>query len=365
MKVTVQKKDILRALRRASAIAPSKAMPVLANVLLVANGKTLEVLATDASLLSFRGEVDATGTAGRGCVNAKALSERVAAMPEGPIDLALDGDCLRVVSGERMFALPTTDADDYPLVPPVAGGSWVEFNAHDFGVAVGKVKHAIMTEETGSILTYMQLTASNGRMVFVATDSRRCARAEAPFAGSDFAVLIHRRAVAELARYLEDEDADLSMALDGGRLHVRIGGSVLSVVTSDGAFPSVDRYFDAPPGSSSAKIAKAALIDAVKSAALASDEAGGVTLALGGGSCSVSSEAQQLGSARDRLAAETQGAGINVCLRWRYLLDALANVAVDDVSLDTSSAGPVEPFFVRDGVGDRAYSEVIMPMGVK
>jgi DNA polymerase-3 subunit beta len=360
MKFTVQKKDILRALRRASAISPSKAMPVLQNALIAASASSIEVLATDATLLSFRGTAEAeVATSGRVCVNSKALTDRVAAMSDGPVDMRIDGDAFLVSSGERTFALPVSHPDDYPVVlePPVSG--WIEVDAQAFALALGQVKHAISAEDTRVAASHLELTVANGRMIFIAHDGHRGARSSMPFAGEAIGLPIHRRAVAELTRYIEDA-GDLALAKDNGRIHFRVAGSVLSATAQDVSFPDVVRYLDEKAGPCGAMLSAARLIEAVKIAALSQSEVGGIVVEIRSGTVRVSAESTSFGAASDVIEAETQGKPLKLGLNWRYLVESLAACVSGRVVIDGSDAE--SPIFVRDPGG--SFAEVIMPMRI-
>src|SRR5678815_4069963 len=88
MDLVAPKKDLLRLVSRCQGVADKKsAMPVLANVLLNAEGNHLRVSATDL-YLAVAGQVQAeVSAAGTVAVPAKDFFERIKAMPEGPIQL--------------------------------------------------------------------------------------------------------------------------------------------------------------------------------------------------------------------------------------------------------------------------------------
>src|SRR5262245_11265276 len=93
MDLVAPKKDLLRLVSRCQGVADKKsAMPVLANVLLAAEGNALRVSATDLYLsVSGQSPADVT-TAGSVAVPAKDLFERIKAMPDGPVQVtAKDG----------------------------------------------------------------------------------------------------------------------------------------------------------------------------------------------------------------------------------------------------------------------------------
>src|SRR3954467_13788425 len=109
MDVTIAKKELLRLVGRCQGVADKKsAMPALANVLLVAEGNTIRVAATD-MYLAVSGQAPAeVARPGSVAVPAKDLLERIKAMPEAPVQLATkDGaqTTIKAVGSPRRYTL--------------------------------------------------------------------------------------------------------------------------------------------------------------------------------------------------------------------------------------------------------------------
>jgi DNA polymerase-3 subunit beta len=121
MDVTVAKKDLLRLVSRAQAVADKKStMPVLSNVLLHAEGTSLIVRATDL-YLSVSGTITAdVRRNGSVAVPARDLLDRVKAMPDGPLSLTSDNGSatvLKAVGSARRYTLHGVPGGEFPALP--------------------------------------------------------------------------------------------------------------------------------------------------------------------------------------------------------------------------------------------------------
>src|SRR5262245_1493477 len=124
MDLVAAKKDLLRLVARCQGVADKKsAMPVLANVLLAAEGNALRVSATDL-YLSVSGQTNAdVSKAGSVAVPAKDLLERIKAMPDGPVQIsAKDGaqTAIKAVGSPRRYTLHGMPGSDFPALPKPA-----------------------------------------------------------------------------------------------------------------------------------------------------------------------------------------------------------------------------------------------------
>src|SRR6478672_4736588 len=90
MELTVAKRDLLKIVARMQGVAERKStMPVLANVLLAAEGPNALRLAATDLYLSLLGRIPAeVSKGGSVAVSAKDLFERVKMMPDGPISIS-------------------------------------------------------------------------------------------------------------------------------------------------------------------------------------------------------------------------------------------------------------------------------------
>src|SRR5512144_1049670 len=122
MKLTIKKEEFLKGLQRIQGVVEKKnTMPILSNMLLTAEGKSLEIVATDLEI-GLRGryaaDVEKTGAV---TVSAKKMYEIVRELPDEDIQIKVeDNNWVKIVSGHSQFKLVGLPKDEYPAMPDVA-----------------------------------------------------------------------------------------------------------------------------------------------------------------------------------------------------------------------------------------------------
>lgn len=359
MDIYAPKKTLLAALERAQhASDPKSAVPVLANALLLAEGGTLSVTATDlyrAASTTLDVEVSRAGSI---AVPAKDTCERVKAMPDGPVQITADGTTvlIRAVGKKRGYTVHGLPAQDFPMLPQPTDATWTVIAASLLLRLLSAVHKMISTDETRAHVNSALLSGDGITLRAVATDGHRLGlvAAAATLAGEH---LVPLAAVHDLRRLLGDL-AEVEIAIVGPCLFLRAPGLLWSTKLVDATFPPWEQVV--PKREKFATVNRAALAEAVKAVGVAaSDKTGGMVFSLGA-VLSVTAESAETGSAHDEVAADWGGEPCKVGLNGKYVLDALDAITTDDVRI--SVLGELDPVLVLPSEGDDTF--VCMPMRI-
>src|SRR6202051_379011 len=187
MKVTVERSELLRSLGHVHRVVERRnPIPILANVLIRAEGAGLSLKATDLDLEVIETIAAEAGPGGSTTVPAHMFHDIVRKLPEGTqIVLEASGDraVLTIRAGRSRFTLQTLPESDFPDI--AAGDMTHKFTlaAADLKRLIEKTQFAISTEETRYYLNGIYLhTAGAGANVMlraVATDAPRRRRGHA------------------------------------------------------------------------------------------------------------------------------------------------------------------------------------------
>jgi DNA polymerase-3 subunit beta len=142
-----------------------------------------------------------------------------------------------------------------------------------------------------------------------------------------------------------------------------VGGRRLISRMIDGQFPAYERVI--PKGNDKhIEVERDRLTNAVKRVALLSNERSrAVKFQVDKGKVEVTSSSPDVGEASETLPVEYAGASLQICFNAQYVLDFLAAVTTDNVSLDLKdevSQAVMKPV----GADGYDYTYVIMPMRV-
>jgi DNA polymerase-3 subunit beta len=175
MSVQIQKKDLLEAMQKAFPVVPSKSsLQILSNFKLYYADSILEISATDADY-SLRATVGASGEGPLDItVNARKIYEIVRELPEGSVELDVDGMVL-IMKSERGFSCKIAGADpsDFPGVPVIEDGVEMSISSSVFCEMVRKSLFAVSRDESRAGLCGLFWELSSDKTGMVATDGHR------------------------------------------------------------------------------------------------------------------------------------------------------------------------------------------------
>ncbi len=384
MELTVAKKDLLKIVARMQGVVERKStMPVLANVLLAAEGANgLRLAATDL-YLSLLGRINAdVSKPGSVAVSAKDLFERVKMMPDGPVVISSQDNAtttLKAAGSARRYTLRGMPGEDFPPLPqPAEGSPTLALSVDVLSELIAKTHFSISTDETRAHLNSALFEWDGDVVRMVTTDGHRLSKVDVKVSGrqASATMLIPLKAVQELRRICDEMLADgtgeggkapeLLITQSGSSAFFQGAGMTFSVKLVDAQFPpyaqvipqATDKVVRAP---------KIAFADALKAMSVAASErTGGVKLSLTKGSMRITSESPESGDGFDELPVEYAGPNMSIGFNAKYFLDVLASVTDDEVSIGVS--GELDPAVIRPAGGttsaDRQFLAVIMPMRI-
>jgi DNA polymerase-3 subunit beta len=376
MELVAPKKNLLRLLQRCQGVADKKStMPVLANVLLSAQGNLLQVAATDL-YISVTGSIEAEiARAGSVAVPARDAFDRVRHMPDGPIQISVASNSsttIKAVGSARRYTLHGLPGSDFPNLSVVAeDAARIQISVHTLSNLIERTVFSISTDETRAHLNSALFECDGALVRMVTTDGHRLSKMEAKVEGLDAktTMLIPQKAVIELKKLLDEvtENRDKTMitiAQTGPNAFFTLGGIEFSVKLIDAQFPPYEAVIPAMTDRA-VKTARAQFRDALRAVSLAaSDRTGGVKLSVSENALRITSESPESGNGFDEVPVDYSGPEISVGFNARYILDVLDAIKdVDEVTLGLS--GELDPAVVRPVIdGSEEYIAVVMPMRI-
>lgn len=370
MNIKIKKGDFFHALSFTQNVVEKKStMPILANVLLEADGRRLKVSATDLEVgitLDCPAEVREKGKV---TVLSRELFDIIKELPNETIHIeVLDNNWLTISCGRSKFKIVGMSADEFPSIPTGKEGSVYVEDRDNLLDMVKKTSYAISMDETRYNLNgiyFQQLGESDNNLIrMVATDGHRLA-ISAKTAKSKWklekGVIIPRKGIMELKKLLETYDGDFSFRVDEKNMIIEKGNVQLVIRLIDGQFPPYEQVI--PKGCKRlATVDKEKLVRALRRISLmANDKTKGVKLAFSPGHIEISSSNPEFGEANEDIDVvykeETFSAGFNA----RYFLDILGVLEDDKVVLELKD--DVSPCLIRSEF-DKGLLNVIMPMRI-
>ena len=369
MELVVRKNDLLRELQLFQGIVERKnTIPILANVLMEAKGDQVSFLATDLEV-GLRSKCAATVTkAGSLTLPAKKFYEIVKSLPDTDIRIAEDKGGVKIAADRFDSRMQTLPREDFPTLPEAGGTPTAALERNAVKEMVAKTQFAITGEDTRYFLNGALFVLKPEEMSLVATDGHRLALVSVTRNGGkkkdeESKAILPKKTLGELGRLLSEGDGDIGYERGENHLFFQVGDRMLISRMIDGQFPAYERVI--PKGNDKhIEFERDRLTNAVKRVALLSNERSrAVKIQIEKGKVDVTSSSPDLGEAKETLPVEYSGSAMQICFNAQYVLDFLAAVATDVVSLelkDEVSQAVMKPV----GAEGYDYTYVIMPMRV-
>ena len=365
MEILVRKADLVKELSLVQGIVERKnSIPILSNVLAEARGGELRIAATDLDVSLRCGCPAQVVVEGAITLGAKKLHEIARSLPDSEVRLKVLPDSWASIECERVsFKMAGLPKEDFPALPESKPSRGIEIPGDVLRDLIARTAFAITAEDARYYLAGALLVLDKDGAAMVATDGHRLSYAHRKTAlkvTEAVRVLIPRKAIHEIARLLETEDAATFQQVENHLVFV-VGGRTLSSKMIEGQFPAFEKVI-ALTGDKVVSLERERLATAIRRVSLLSSERSrAVRLSLGPGKLDLAASSPDLGEARESLTADYQGATVEIGFNSQYLLDFLGVAGTDAVSLelkDQESQGMFRPH----GEGATDYRYVVMPM---
>ena len=252
MKLSIERATLLKALSQAQSVVERRnTIPILANVLIEADGAQVSLRATDLDIEVVDRAPAMVERAGSTTVSAVMLHEIVRKLPDGSL-VSLTADAasgrLTIAAGRSTFSLATLPREDFPVMASSEYTTNFTAPAKVLRRLFDKAKFAISTEETRYYLNgvYMHVAknADGPTLRCVATDGHRLAQIDAPLpanAAGMPGVIVPRKTVNELRKLLDDDDAEIAVSVSETKVRFATPAIQMTSKVIDGTFPDYTR----------------------------------------------------------------------------------------------------------------------------
>lgn len=371
MKIRMDRAALLRSLNHVqSAVERRNTIPILANVLMKADGDTLVMTTTDMDLEINESVAATVDTAGATTVPAHTLHDIVRKLPdedEVVLDLGPDGNIMTVTAGRALFRLSCLPVGDFPELSTTDFPTVFSVPANSLRSLIDRTKFAMSTEETRYYLNgiYVHEVEVDGKTLLrsVATDGHRLAQFEMPLpdgAAGMPGVIVPRKAVLELRKLIDEAADTIEISLSESKIRFTFDHVVLTSKLIDGTFPNYeqvipsgnDKIVEINPKIFSGAIDRVSTISDGKSRA--------VKLTLNGSTMTLSANSPESGSATEDLEVHGND-NLEIGFNARYLLDITSQIEGDGCTLRLSDAA--SPTIIQDK-NDLSALYVLMPLRV-
>ncbi len=381
MKLECLQENLAEGLTVVGRVVPTKStLPVLSNVLLSTRDGELQLTANNLELSVAHRVPAAIAREGEITLPSRLLSDYVALLDHGQkveLDLNSKTHKVHLACGRYEANVAGIDAEDFPPIPAVSGGTSFSIPAGLLKEAINEVVFAAAPDDTRPVLAGVLLKMGGGSLTLAAADGFRLAvrTVELPEAGPDLQMIVPAKTLIEVARLLgsaaDDDQVAINTTPNGNQIYFAFGKTEITSRLIEGQFPDYQRIIP-PDAKTKVKVSTTDFLRATRAAAVfARDNSNIVRLEcspskenaeLALGSILVKSTSAEMGDNEGNLDAVVEGDDTQIAFNGRYLRDALEAIDTPEVLLQIT--GPSSPGIIRPAGEPNGYLHVIMPMHV-
>lgn len=365
MKFTADREALLRPLQLVTGVVERRqTLPVLANLLIVAEQGTLSITGTDleVELVAVESAVKIEQE-GRTTIPARKLTDIWRSLPAGAeVTVQVEGDRAIVRSGRSRFSLATLPAADFPKVESGPGDLELHMSKHDMQHLLDQVSFSMAQQDVRYFLNGMLLEVTSEYTRTVATDGHRLATCTVDVGAPGTErrqAIVPRKGVLELGRLLADGDEDITLHLGANHIRVTRGTYTLTSKLVDGKFPDYEKVI---PKDANRTIVgdRETLKQAFHRASILSNEKyRGVRLIIEGNQLTIQANNPEQEEAEEVVTIAYEGERMEIGFNVSYLQDVLNVLDTDEVRLSVSDANSSA---LIEGPGKEDALFVVMPM---
>src|ERR1700730_10201355 len=253
-----------------------------------------------------------------------------------------------------------------PPVPSGMEGRKVKVDQAELKDTIEQTVIAASSDEGRPVLTGVYVHLNGGKATFAATDGHRLAvktLAVQAEPGEGETIVIPARALSELSRILKtgDDGVEVTVGAQKNQVFFKTRDVELMSRLIEGTYPN---YQQVIPGQSTTTITAKTqdLLFTTKMVSLFSKDAANVVkFKAEAGKLTLTANTSEVGQNVAGVEAKIEGQDLQVAFNSKYLLDVLAIIDSDEVTLGFT--GPLNPGLIKP-VGKDNYLYIIMPVRV-
>lgn len=367
MRIRVERDIFVDALAPVQGVVEAKkTLPILSHVLIEAIPGDVSLFGTDLDVGLQTHCVAEIVQPGSVAVSAKKLYEIARELPSAPIEFQVDSELrVDITCRNSSFRLRGLPRDEFPAVPKLHGENEIALESKLFRDMLRKTLFAVSTDQTRYALTGVLLQVLPEHVSMVGTDGHRLALVRAPRPGGSgthtIEALIPRKAMVEVPKISRTEEGQVRFWMADNQFVLQQDTTVMAARLIDGQFPNYEQVVPSPAAGQITLAAEELYGALRRTSAISGERTNPTEFAFQEGKVRISCINVDLGEAHEEIPAEYAGPELRVGFNARYILDFLAAVDVERVTLQITD--PLNPSVFRVA-GDDGYSCVIMPMRI-
>ena len=213
---------------------------ITSHVLLESSNNNFKIKATDYEIgIAMQTTNYKVKEDGKASANGKKLLNIIKVLKDDDISLEIENDSLHIKQGKSKFKLPMFNPEEYPEFPTTEGKAKFEIQPLDFLQSIKKITPAIDNNNPKYELNGALIDLKEGKVNFVATDTKRLALTTIEKEiEKEIALIIPKKAINEIQKLFFDE---MSIYYDENLFLIQSENFIFYTKLINGKYPDYQR----------------------------------------------------------------------------------------------------------------------------
>lgn len=362
MHINLSREELLKPLSVVAGVVERRqTLPILSNILVRHNGKTLSLTGTDLEV-EITATLECAGDAGEATLPARKLYDIARALPSSAqINIVCEKDKATVKSGKSRFKLLTMPASEFPSIETSSWDHTLTVQQDRLRWLLDKTSFCMAQQDVRYYLNGLLFETNGKRLRTVATDGHRLSMAEIELDSSykELQVILPRKGVQEMSRFLNDSEHKAQIQIGTNHLRLTTDDITFTSKLIDSRFPD---YTKVIPEAQTKKIlvGRDVFREALGRVSILSNEKyRGVRFGLSKGGMSVTAHNPEQEEAQEEIAVDYNGEEIEIGFNVSYIIEAINSL--DSETVEFGLNDPNSSCTLRSTENNK-YLFVVMPM---
>jgi len=363
MQITLNREELIKPLGVVAGVVERRqTLPILSNLLVRSNGKTVTFTGTDMEV-EITAEIPCQGDTGQLTIPARKFYEICRALPaDSKITLSIDKEKALVRSGKSRFKLLTMPENEFPSIEAADWQHKFQLPQNALKWLLEKTMFCMAQQDVRYYLNGLLIEVKGGTLKMVATDGHRLSLAEKELedsGGKEYQVILPRKGAMEMASFLEDSEDQAQIAIGPNHIKANLKGYSFISKLIDGKFPDYSKVI--PSNQSKNIIVDRSVFRETlgRVAILSNEKYRGVRFGITNNLMTITAHNPEQEEAQEEIAVEYKGDELEIGFNVNYISDALGAIEAGQIQFGLND--PNSSCLIRESDNSK-YLYVVMPM---
>jgi len=379
MKTTILKEKLKEGIGIVERIsAKSLTLPILNNILLIAEKNFLNLISTDLEIGIKWWSLAKTEKEEKIAIPARVFSSFVNLLPNKQVDLEIKDLVLRIECENHQTSIKGYSPDDFPIIPKISTEEKVSVHSKKFCQGLAQIVDVASPSSVKPEIAGVYFLFQKNLITLVATDSFRLGEKKlfltSPTSGvsKDYSFILPQRAAKEVINIFGEREDELTIYFSPNQVlfetsfketsHPQI--QLISRLI-EGDYPNYQEIIP-PKYETKVTLASGDFTNQIRLASLFGGKMNEIKLKIDPkkNRLDLSSQSQDVGDYQSFLMGKVEGKACEISFNHRFLLDGLVNLGASqekNTEIILELAGAEKPGVIKPA-GDESYLYLVMPI---